>query len=528
MILYKILKDKGYSVSDDIVKYYNDIELWHEWWKGYVAKFHKYVVIDDTGTTSLEFKRKHLNMAKKCCEDWANLLLNDKTRIDVDGDSNSETQKFLSGDETEQNEGVLGRSHFWKNGNRAVEREFAQGTVCAILQLVNATTDGVSLNAEDIKIKFIKDARMIVPLTYDDDEIIDIAIASQFVKNKERYIYLQIYEHQDDDRYLVSNGYYQITETGEGYSQVENMNGEVESYYMPCKPFFIMTPNIENNVSDVPLGLSIYANAIDNLKGIDLAFDNMFNDTLLGKKKVFMTQSSMLMKTDVYVDEQGVKKDRIIPDVQGTLEKTLYVNVGEKIDPSAPPFMQEYNPSLRTQENKDSIQFYLNLFSNSVGLGQSRYKFDVQTMNTATEAKISMKDLTESVWKQRIQIQEVLKDMARSILIIGKEYCGANVDTEAKISIIFDDTMFNDEEAERLRFMQEISAGIKQKWEYRVKFEGEDEETARKMTGEEEGQQEDPTLADLYFNNDNSTVPEEGNTKKEENKQAKETGEEVK
>ena len=59
MILYKILKDKGYSVSDDIVKYYNDIELWHEWWKGYVAKFHKYVVKDDTGTTSLEVKRLH-------------------------------------------------------------------------------------------------------------------------------------------------------------------------------------------------------------------------------------------------------------------------------------------------------------------------------------------------------------------------------------------------------------------------------------------------------------------------------------
>ena len=73
--------------------------------------------------------------------------------------------------------------------------------------------------------------------------------------------------------------------------------------------------------------------------------------------------------------------------------------------------------------------------------------------------------------------------MARSILIIGIDYCGANVDTKAKISIIFDDTMFNDEEAERLRFMQEISAGIKQKWEYRVKFEGEDEETELKMTG---------------------------------------------
>ena len=507
MILYKILEDKGYNVSDDIVKYYEDITVWQEWWKGYVANFHKYSILSEDGTTSMQFKRKHMNMAKKCCEDWANLLLNDKTRIDVDGDANSETQKFLSGDEIEQNEGVLGRSHFWKNGNRAVEREFAQGTVCVILQLVNPTTDGTSLMAEDINIKFIKDARMIVPLTYDDDGVIDLAIASQFVKNKEKYIYLQVYEHQDDGRYLVSNSYYQIAQTGEGYSQVNNMNGEVESYYMPCKPFFLLTPNIENNVSDVPLGISVYANAIDNLKGIDLAYDNMFNDTLLGKKKVFMTQSAMLMRSETYVDEQGVQRDRTIPDVGGTLEKTLYVNVGEKLDPNAPPFLQEYNPSLRTQENKDSIQFYLNLFSATVGLGQSRYKFDVQTMNTATEAKISMKDLTESVWKQRIQIQEVLKDMARSILIIGKEYCGANVDVDAKISIIFDDTMFNDEEAERLRFMQEINAGIKQKWEYRVKFEGEDEETARKMTGEEEGKEQDPTIADLYFNNDQTTVP---------------------
>lgn len=44
--------------------------------------------------------------------------------------------------------------------------------------------------------------------------------------------------------------------------------------------------------------------------------------------------------------------------------------------------------------------------------------------------------------------------------------------------------MFSDEEAERLRMLQEISAGILQKWEYRVRYYGEDEETAREMTGE--------------------------------------------
>ena len=55
---------------------------------------------------------------------------------------------------------------------------------------------------------------------------------------------------------------------------------------------------------------------------------------------------------------------------------------------------------------------------------------------------------------------------------------------DARITIQFDDTMFSDEEAERVRFMQEIAAGIRQKWEYRVKYDGESEEEARKMTGE--------------------------------------------
>lgn len=38
-----------------------------------------------------------------------------------------------------------------------------------------------------------------------------------------------------------------------------------------------------------------------------------------------------------------------------------------------------------------------------------------------------------------------------------------------------------------MRFLQEISAGVRQKWEYRVKYLGEEEEEAREMTGELEG-----------------------------------------
>ena len=80
-----------------------------------------------------------------------------------------------------------------------------------------------------------------------------------------------------------------------------------------------------------------------------------------------------------------------------------------------------------------------------------------------------------------------MTELVHSILILAKEKCNIPVNPDVKISIQFDDTMFSDEETERMRFLQEISAGVRQKWEYRKKYLGEKEEDAREMTGETEG-----------------------------------------
>ena len=102
-------------------------------------------------------------------------------------------------------------------------------------------------------------------------------------------------------------------------------------------------------------------------------------------------------------------------------------------------------------------------------------------MATATEVKASSKDLTESVWKQRVVIQDVLTEMTRSILTIGRELCGKSVNPDAKITVKFDNTMFNDEEAEKLMDMQLVSAGIMLEWEWRVKWLGETESQAKEI-----------------------------------------------
>lgn len=500
--VYEVLKDLGHEIPAELQKYYGYIEYWKQWWRGYVPKFHQYKATN-VDKELMDMKRKSLKMAKKVSEDWANLLLNDKTTVIIDetvdvgadgkDDSKNnvinESQKFVTGDEIEQNGGVFGLSKFWKNGNKTVEKEYALGTAAFILTPYRPKALKGELTAESVKITCIKEANCIIPLSWDDNDITECAFASSKQISGKSYMYLQIMLQMDDGRYRIENHYY-LKQGGSYIAMKDNPNGEVEWYILPAKPFFILSPNIENNISDtVPLGVSIFSDAIDQLEACDIAFDNMYNDFILGRKKVFMSQDVISTEDVPLMGEDGKPKldskgkPMVIkkPLAGEAIEQSMYVGVGEQM-PGADKFFQEYNPSLRIEENKNGIQFALNLLSSKVGFGQNKYQFsNMQKMATATEVKASNKDLTESVWKQRVVIQDVLTEMVRSILVIGREMCAKPVNPDAKITVKFDNTMFNDEDAEKLMDMQLVSAGIMQEWEWRVKWLGETEEQAKEI-----------------------------------------------
>ena len=493
--VFTILSSLGYKTSSELQQYYSNINEWQAWWKGYVEDFHRYS-ISDQNMQHIQLKRKKMGMAKKVCEDWANLLLNDKTFIELE-DNDGTAQTFLSGNKEEQNGGVLGASKFWKMGNRLIEREFAMGTACMYLDLVQPQTiDGI-LHAQSVRVRYINNAKMIVPLSHDNGDITELALFSEHMKDGQEFMYVQIFQELEDGYYQVHNHYF--VDSKDGAKKVENLYGEVDSYIMPCKPFVVLMPNIDNNIADVPMGVSIYANAIDQLKGCDLAYDNLYNDILLGKKRIFMNQAMFMVQSAYRKNADGTEERVLQPNIKGTIESTLYVSTGTKL-PDEQQIIQEYNPALRVDENKENIQLNLNILASKVGFGQNKYVFGGagNDMATATEVRASQKDLTESVWKQRIAVQEALTELTRSILIVGKEICGLNIDPTIKITIKFDDTMFSDEEAERMRLLQEISAGVRQRWEYRKKYDGESEEKAREMTGENEN----VNISNAFFRDD--------------------------
>lgn len=62
--------------------YYGRIETWRQWWQGDVPSVHNIRIKLEDGEHTR--RRASLRMPKRACEDWANLLLNDKTTFQID------------------------------------------------------------------------------------------------------------------------------------------------------------------------------------------------------------------------------------------------------------------------------------------------------------------------------------------------------------------------------------------------------------------------------------------------------------
>ena len=127
-------KTRGWTLD---AAYYGSIETWRQWWKGNVPDIHD---IKESGPDGNIFSRRmaSLRMPKHICEDWANLLLNDKTTFQI-GDAKSAA--YLLGCGEQQTGGLLRELHFWRNANALVEQAYWSGTGAFILSVEGVSTD---------------------------------------------------------------------------------------------------------------------------------------------------------------------------------------------------------------------------------------------------------------------------------------------------------------------------------------------------------------------------------------------------
>lgn len=439
------LKRQGYALVDD--EWYARIGLWQQWYSGKVRSVHSYRQFN--GKKHVRRERKSLGMAKSIAEDWANLSLNEKVDITI---KKKAAEKRINQ--------VLQRNHFRMRANQLVELTFALGTGAFVEYTENGET----------KIDYIR-AGMIYPLSIDNGKITECAFASEKTAKDEKQVYLNMHilEH---GRYVVENHLFR--RQGSMLTEIDLPEGVKPriSTGSSTPHFQIIKPNIVNNVDlNCPMGISVYANALDQLESVDLILDSYCNEFRLGKKRITVPISM----TQMQMEEDGTVTPTFDDaDVEFyAVPAATSAGVGENK-------IVEHNMEIRSEAHSTGIQDALNMLSYKCGLGKDRYNFKDGQVKTATEVISEKSDLFQNLKKHEILLNDALVGMVQAIA----ELEGLSPDVE--VAINFDDSIIEDTGAEKMRFMQEISSGVRQKYEYRMKFFGEDEATAKAMTAEDD------------------------------------------
>ena len=296
MKLDKFLEDNyGYkpNVKNDIQSY---IDQWYSWYRGNVRDFHNYFIYN--GNRKIKQKRYTMNMAKEISEDWSDILWSEKCKISLK-------------DETSQNKfnDLIDRLDLYAVINQALEKSGALGTCALVVGVYDLiqNEEGMTLDTKEAKIRVdVVDVENIYPLSWDNKGVYECAFSSVQYYKGQKYVVLSVHT-KPKDKYIIKNHLFRDTNgdlqevTSDDTLQEFDTQGEI-------KWFSIYKPLLTNNLfNSNPFGIPHYANALDNLKVVDLAFDSLQNELRLSRKRIFV-------RADMFNYDNGTQRFTFDPN----------------------------------------------------------------------------------------------------------------------------------------------------------------------------------------------------------------------
>ena len=440
------LQGKGYSVLGDT--WYGKITEYMQWYKNNVPTVHRYRVW--TGTTFVSRDRFRLGMAKICCEDHVNLMLNEKLTIVADGYDGLDK--------------ILEKNSFRDNLSRLTEVAFALGS--------GALVEYKGINHPVID--FVR-GDMIFPLTWDGREVTECAFASSKQSGGKLYFYIQIHRIGENGNYFIDNAY--VNENGgalevdaDGNTKLGKSKVQASIDTGSKEPLFqLIRPAIVNNIDlDCPLGVSIFGNAVSQLRALDTIYDSYVNEYELGRKRLMVPQSLATIK----MAKDGTTEALFDPN-----DTSFYIY---QDDSDKPAEIHEVNLEIRAEAHDLGLQKSLDMFSKKVGLGTGYYKFDGGVVRTATEVISTESDLYRNRKKNISMLATALTEMARRIRFLDT---GADV-PDMGVSIDFDDSILEDTNTIINENVMLVGAGLRSKKRAIMEIEHCTEEEADKILAE--------------------------------------------
>ena len=224
----------------------------------------------------------------------------------------------------------------------------------------------------------------------------------------------------------------------------------------PFPTFSLLKPAIENTRVDMsPYGQSIFADAIDAVQAVDLAFDAMINEVDVSKMRVFLS--------DVLFDKERDGKKRVsIPF--GKQDCTVFRKVMSTED-----MIQEFAPPLRTASQVEALRISLQMLGDLCGFGITYFDFDsTGYIKTATEVSSDNSALMRNIARHEHVLEQSLTGIARALLHVVRGF-GIDLPDEGGLKVMFDDSIITDTFQEKKQDLAEVGvtmtvAEFRQKW----------------------------------------------------------------
>ena len=441
----EIIAGQGYSPSYAMETH---IAKWRAMYTATDEKFYKVPYVTSQGKKRHR-ERASIRPARKVCREMASLILTEDTEVSVEAPvANAWLQDYLA------------RSSFWPTGYDVVEDAFALGT--------SAWTLRIDVQEETRILLPRSDARMIVPLIWG---VAACAFVTRVMARGKSYEQLQIMDAEDGTyhirTWLIDGG--RVVDA-EALGVLPDF--DTGSRF---KPFGIFTPGISNIYEDLsPFGPSLFADAIDEIKAVDTAWDALVQEVGLTGIKVFVDEELL----EVQSDADG----NVVP--VGAAEDMVYRKLAGK---EMRNYIEVFSPNIRTDPLVTALNTALAELGDTCGFGQNYFQIDKPGgLKTAKEVVSDSSQLMRTVRKHENVIRGAIQDVVSALLDNARIHCGADIEEDfGPVSVSFDDSVITDTESEKAMMLSEIAAGVVPKWMYLHKFYGLSEEEARQEIGSE-------------------------------------------
>lgn len=231
------------------------------------------------------------------------------------------------------------------------------------------------------------------------------------------------------------------------------------------KPLFVYFKMPQANTVDTlsPLGVSVYARAVDLIDEADKQYNRLLWEFESGERAL-------------YVSDEAFKKGKdgkpIFPD------RRLYRSIATFGGKDGDVLFEDWTPTIREMNLLNGLNALLQKIEFSCGLAYGTISDVSYNEKTAEEIKASKQRSYSTVADTQKALRTALEELVGAMDVICTLYSLAP-EGKVEASFEFDDSIVADRKSEFAEKMQLVTMGIMQGWEMRMWYFGETEEEAK-------------------------------------------------